>query len=123
MEFYTQWKRPDKEQFLEKDFGPSMTEQSGCIPPKIQIENILMAGERLAEYRRNMYDFGYGETVDESFEDPTRNVGFDMADASEIAAKVASNLRRSKEASRSTDPSDKADPADTGKEEEAESDE
>ena len=66
----------------EVNSGIPIVETAGYIPAKIQIENMILAGQRLSDYRREMYDFGYDEPDDETFDDPTRHPNFDMADAS-----------------------------------------
>lgn len=82
MEFQTQYNR--KSRIPEKNTLPSMTERAGYIPAEKRIENMMLAGQRLAQSRKDQYDFE-DDNVDESFEDPTRTVGFDDADASQIA--------------------------------------
>ena len=60
----------------------SKTEQAGYIPPQIQIENMILAGERLNQTRMDMYDFSSADEIDEDAYDPTRRANFDLADAS-----------------------------------------
>ena len=43
----------------------SKTEQAGYIPPQIQIENMILAGERLNQTRMDMYDFSSADEIDE----------------------------------------------------------
>lgn len=60
-------------QFMDEPFpitsSPASDEQvtdtSGYIPPMIQIENMINAGQRLNDYRRELYDFPDGEVDDE----------------------------------------------------------
>lgn len=59
-------------------------EMQGYIKAKERIENMILAGQRLMEHRKDLYDFQEGEEVDLDFEDPTRTKGFDMADATAI---------------------------------------
>jgi len=87
--FYTQYVRPEKAPFLEKVDSTRITEQAGYIKPKDQIEQFLLAGKRLAQYRKELFDFQPGENVDTSFSDPTRAPGFDLAEASELAFMTA----------------------------------
>lgn len=72
--------------------GASKTEQAGYIPPKVQIERMILAGERLAASRKEEFD---SELNGELIGDPTRVPGFDMADASRMAADVSERLRAS----------------------------
>jgi len=76
-------------------FSPSKAESAGYIPPKIQIENMILAGKRLDDARKEQYDFGPDDKIDENFVDPTRNPNFDMADASALADQVKENLQAS----------------------------
>lgn len=63
----------------------SETEQAGYIPPQIQIENMMLAGQRLDSSRRALYDFPDAQSIDESLSDPTRAANFDLADASQTS--------------------------------------
>lgn len=71
--------------------GVSKTERAGYIPAKTRIENMILAGQRLVEVRKEMYDF-YDEPVDVNFDDPTRKRNFDMADATQLRIKAEENL-------------------------------
>lgn len=75
----------------EKGGGPSKTEQAGYIPPKIQIERMILAGERLVQARQEEFS-PVGEDG-EPVEDPTRAPGFDEADAFQLAQDVSGRLR------------------------------
>lgn len=66
----------------ETNSGELIVETAGYIPPKKQIEGFMLAGVRLREARAEQYDFKPGEP-DNGFNDPTRNVGYDLADASQ----------------------------------------
>lgn len=88
--FYTQFKRPTER--LEFNEGPKITETAGYIPAKQQIENLILAGQRLAEYREENYDFGKDDEIDEDFTDPTRSPNYDLADASQDALSVSRRL-------------------------------
>lgn len=67
----------------EKNSGRSPVETAGYIPANQRIENMMLAGQRLSESRKEQYDFPDGE-IDESYNDPTRSKNFDLADASQI---------------------------------------
>ena len=71
----------------------SETEQAGYIPPQIQIENMILAGERLNQTRKEMYDFSSADEIDEDAFDPTRRGNFDLADASQMAMETEMALR------------------------------
>lgn len=71
----------------------SETEQAGYIPPQIQIENMLLAGHRLADARRDMYDFTSADEIDEDAYDPTRQGNFDLADATRMAMEAEEAIR------------------------------
>ena len=61
-----------------------ITEQAGYVPPKIQIENMILAGRRLNEARLNQFDFPNEDSIDENANDPTRSGNFDLSDASQM---------------------------------------
>ena len=71
----------------------SKTEQAGYIPPQIKIENMILAGERLNQTRKDMYDFSSADEIDEDAYDPTRRANFDLADASQMAMQTEMSLR------------------------------
>lgn len=73
--------KPDKGQRLDKT---KHVEIGSYIPPKKQIESFIQAGIRLKESRAEAYDFPDEESIDDSYVDPTRRPGFDLADASSI---------------------------------------
>jgi len=97
IEFATKYKRI--RQGGEKNSGKTITERAGYIPAKIQIENMINAGKRLSEYRKEMYDYADSTDIPEDIPmDPTRNPGFDMADASQISREVKKRILKAKEA-------------------------
>lgn len=77
----------------EKNLGETMTERAGYIPPKIQIEQMILAGVRLDQQRKDLYDFTEDQEDDGTFMDPTREPGYDLADASVQAKQVEDNIR------------------------------
>lgn len=85
----------------EKLDQKSITETAGYIPPKIQIEQMILAGQRLNESRKAQFDYGPDEP-DDGYTDPTRDPGYDMADASMVMARekeiVTEGLKRLKAA-------------------------
>lgn len=118
MKFYTAYVRPEKKNF-EFDSGRVLVERTGYIPAKIQIENLILAGQRLADYRREKYDFEPGSKEDFNYHDPTRDPNFDMSDASQITQSLESkakaynesqNAKKSKKDEKKLDnPSDSSD--------------
>lgn len=63
----------------------SMTEQAGYVPAKRKIEDMILAGQRLAETRKAQFD----ETEDL---DPTRKPGLDIVEAEYIRKAVSKRL-------------------------------
>lgn len=88
--FYTAYERPDPQ--LEPGGGESIVETAGYVPAEVQIMDMMAAGRRLGEYRRERYDFGAGEKVPEDYYDPTRSPAFDLADASALHASSAAAI-------------------------------
>lgn len=86
---YTQRKRPPRKS--EMNTGELKMETAGYIPAKDQIMNIINAGRRLENYRRENYDFEPGQK-EYDFPIPDRAPNFDMADASRIAEEVQDSL-------------------------------
>lgn len=74
----------------------SETEQAGYISPQKQIENMILAGRRLDDYRKGQYDFDSEEEIDEELYDPTRSGNFDLADATQ--AQIIANNALSEQA-------------------------
>lgn len=70
----------------------SETEQAGYIPPQVQIENMILAGQRLDASRRALYDFDSEEDIDEDAYDPTRSGNYDLADASQASLRIQDSL-------------------------------
>jgi len=118
VQLYTQHRRPPKRP--EKMDPLTLTESAGYLPSKVQIENLIQAGKRLVQWRKEQYDFPEDQDVDESFEDPTRRPGYDLADASRDGAAVAARLRAQAKADRAAKDTAKAvkfdsEPASEGK--------
>ena len=84
---------PPKGEVLTSD---TQTEQSGYIDPKRQIEDMILAGRRLDEARKNQYDFPSGEDIDEDLYDPTRSGNFDLSDASQMQFEAAERIKADK---------------------------
>lgn len=95
MKFQTPYQKNKSK--LEIPTGKSKVEKAGFIPAKRQIEGLINAGQRLALSRLEQFDFE-GDKIDENYIDPTREPGFDLADASKIALEVEARLLQTKEA-------------------------
>lgn len=80
--FYTNYDPP--EIVFEKNSGEKKVEKAGYMPAEVQIFQMIQAGQRLGEARKEMFDFAPGQDIDEELFDPTRSPGFDMSDASQI---------------------------------------
>lgn len=78
MKFSTQYER--ERQAPEVNDGKTSVDRAGYISAQKRIENIMFAGQRLVQSRREMFDFE-GDKFDPSFSDPTRDPNYDMADA------------------------------------------
>ena len=90
MKFDTKYERK-----LDKgeDISPeSKTEQAGYIPPQVQIERMMMSGAALNNYRREQYDFGSEDEIDDTVSVPVRDPNFDLADGTQLANQVNQTL-------------------------------
>lgn len=82
MDIYGKYDRPKSKD--EPGGGKSITETAGYIPVKIQVEQMILAGKRLGDWREENYDFGAGVEVPPNVQpDPTRSPSFDLADGSQ----------------------------------------
>lgn len=81
-----------RERKYETPDSKSETEQAGYIPPKQQIEQMILAGRRLDDFRKEQFDFDSEEEIDEELYDPTRSVNFDLADATQMQIAVKQSL-------------------------------
>lgn len=93
VDVFDNYNRPDVKN--EPGGGKLLTESAGYIPIRVQVENMILAGERLGEYRREKYDFGEGEEVPDDVEpDPTRSPSFDLADGTRLERETTKALER-----------------------------
>lgn len=92
MTFFTQYNWPDTRG--EWNSGESIVDPSGYISPKQRIQNLIRAGERLEEFRREQYDYEHGEEDDGEWLDPMRTPGLDLADISRIQSHALDRIRR-----------------------------
>lgn len=103
MAYYTKDKRPEKKPEINN--GDAIVETAGYRSAEVQISEMLNAGQRLVDYRKQRYEFGGDEVVPPDYEDPTRRPGFDMADAS-MLEKVARDRIKEQQEVKKLPPSD-----------------
>jgi len=89
---YGRWNRPARQG--ELNLGEKIVETAGYIPPKIQIENMIAAGQRLADYRSGLYS-NEPEKKEPAI-DPTRSPGFDLADATQLGRAALERIEEAK---------------------------
>ena len=95
VEIMTNYLRPDRRK--EVGGGPRIVEASGYIPTKVQVENMLIAGQRLNEFRREQYDYSADDSRPDDIDpDPTRNPEFDLADATRLGRAAIERLIQAK---------------------------
>lgn len=74
--------------FVKRDTF-SKVDQVGYVTFDQQVNSLILAGERVTAWKREAYDYPDGEVdVATAKPDPTMDVGFDLADASEILRKA-----------------------------------
>lgn len=95
MKFYDQFvNRPPTGE--EINSGEEIVEKAGYVPAEIQIMEMINAGERLGDYRKERYDYGEGDQ-DDGMMDPTRAPGVDMADISQMKISLDAKIERGME--------------------------
>ena len=87
----------------EVNSGEILVETAGYVSAEKRITNLMLAGQRLADYRKNLYDFEHNQELDESFSDPTRAKNYDLADA--FQDELSLHERLSKAGVKVTEPS------------------
>lgn len=95
MRFNTQYDRV--RQPAETNSGITLVERAGYISAQVRIENLMLAGQRLVQARKEMYDFPDGK-IDFDFNDPTRRKNYDLADGFQDGLKVEAKLKAQREA-------------------------
>lgn len=73
----------------EINSGEEKVEKAGYIPANRRIEAMIDAGERLAQARMEQYDGHDTLDPDDMEVDPTRNPGFDPADAAQLSLRLS----------------------------------
>lgn len=96
--------KPEKGQKLDRT---KHVEIGSYIPPKKQIESFIQAGIRLNQTRAEQYDFKDEASIDDSYTDPTRRPGFDLADASAILAEKQAKFTKACEEAKTADEASK----------------
>lgn len=86
---YTHEKSPG-----EVNLGKNLVEKAGYIPAQARIENMILAGQRLIEHRKELYDFSDGKDIDDTFSDPTRSKNYDMSDAFIMSEVIKNNIKQ-----------------------------
>lgn len=82
---------------LEISRGGSKTEQCGYIPPSIRIREMVMAGQRLAAFRKEQFDCIKGEQDIEWNKIPvTRRKGVDLVDVMSSANELEKKLEKAR---------------------------
>ena len=89
MQFQTKYDRTPYKG--EKNSGELLTEQAGYVPADVKILNMIEAGERLRDSRLG-YEFEDEQSVPDDYYDPTRESGFDMADATALTAEALQRM-------------------------------
>lgn len=104
MNFFTKYNRPPKQ--FERGGGEILVERAGYISAQMRIENLILAGLRLQQYRDEHYDFT-GEEIDDNFIDPTRRKSYDWAEAFQQSLELAEKMKAQREAKKKKKPVDK----------------
>lgn len=84
----------------EKNNGPVLVDRAGYVSGEKRINALMVAGLNLVQSRREEFDSWDGS---EPEIDPTRNPGFDMADAHKLAMSTAGRLNSQRAAKKAAD--------------------
>lgn len=87
----------------EVNSGEMITETSGYRTTEQIIEEMILAGSRLDQSRRDQYDFERYEDIDEDYEDPTRRKDYDLAEASQDLIRSQFNIESTNKVEKDTD--------------------
>lgn len=91
MTFATQYDwRKDLPEIFSSD---SIIDPSGYISPKQRITNLIRAGERLDQYRRELYDLQHDQEDDGIWMDEMRAPGLDYADITQIQRRAMERIK------------------------------
>lgn len=95
---YTKYKRP-KKVLPERDMSTNV--EQCCIPLKVKVQEMLLAGQQLKQYRKEFYDFTGDLTPEEQspYISALRRRGLDIVDVTkEIERLNKRKLERDKQA-------------------------
>lgn len=92
--FYNTLKRPNKKDFLEGDFPPSIVQAEGHLTMKQRIQNFMQGGERLLQIRKANYDAEYDPSHPDLERDITRSQDFDRIDALALARQLSHRMEK-----------------------------
>lgn len=77
----------------EINSGEIKVETAGYIPAQVRIEQIIDAGRRLVDYRKEQFDYSNGED-DLSPDIRTRSKSYDLADATQDMQDIAARGKK-----------------------------
>lgn len=80
--------------FPGKDTGSESKTEPEYMPAEVQINRLIRSGEKLAQYRKDMFDIGWDQEFDDIPLDPTRNGAYDLADASDDLEAIAGRAKQ-----------------------------
>ena len=81
--FQTQYNRAKHARNPEVNSGEILVETAGYVSTEKRINNMILAGQRLVESRRTQYDLEGDYDSEDIDLDPTRDPGYDLADATQ----------------------------------------
>lgn len=76
-------------QELEKNFGDALVETAGYVDAETKITQMILAGQRLADHRKSLYDYKHGDNTENELIDPTRSKNLDLVDAQKMMEKAS----------------------------------
>lgn len=97
MKFKTHYNFKEFPKTYELQCGNVLVERAGYVPSKQRIEEFMLAGRRLKEFRMSQYDFPDPNAIDPTVFDPTRKKGYDMADATQDSMRLTGRLKTSQQ--------------------------
>ena len=105
--FQTQYNRVKHTRLPEINSGEILVETAGYISTEKRINNMMLAGQRLVESRRTQYDLE-GDYDNEDIDiDPTRDPGYDLADATQDMLALEQKAESQKAGEKTSPQSDK----------------
>jgi hypothetical protein len=89
--YFTKDVRPNR---VPEHMNPkTKTETVGALTLLQRIENVIAAGQRLTDYRRERYDLAPGEPAEKAQIDPTRAKSFGFAEAADLEKRLVNNAK------------------------------